>query len=145
MKIWDLPQENSFQTVEVKTRFFTFTGLSFSREIWLNYPKFDSIIRNLEPLSVQHAWKMESKFSYVKKRRSSYAIILRSPHNTLMAIRLVKWIKFYANPMKENHFVCDNSYITLLLHYYENVFVIPHWILLTWYAVLTITQTLENT
>ena len=27
-------------TFKVKTRFFAFTGLSFSQEIWLDYPKF---------------------------------------------------------------------------------------------------------
>ena len=31
--------------------------------------KFDLIVRNLEPFSVQYAWKMESKCSYVKKRK----------------------------------------------------------------------------
>ena len=33
--------------------------------------EFDLIIQNLEPLSVQYAWKMESKCSYVKKKKCS--------------------------------------------------------------------------
>ena len=37
--------------------------------------KYDLIIQNLEPLSVQYAWKMESKCSYVKKGKKNAAYI----------------------------------------------------------------------
>ena len=46
-------------------------------------------------------WKTNASTKSIQ--RSSFTIILCNAHNTLMAIRLIKWIKLYVNPMRENH------------------------------------------